>query len=426
MATIEEINRVMKNIEQALSAKFDENDKRHTALIIDLQSQFHNHERRFSTLEQVVQQSITPAESSAPAPPQRSLTPNESLDRRSRGFQLSLEKYDGKPRTDLGSWIAQVEEKCSLQHIPGDEVGRWAKVHLEGNALAFISRLGITDWNEIKLHLQRQFVPRHNNQLLRMQMLKLRQHGDIQMYIHEFQAVLNKVDDDMAMGDQLFYFINGLSTECRRYVELHQPDTLQSALELCLNFEHVHSNGVSNTPMELNFFQPRRFRNQGRKFGPRSFSNSSRINFIRSGRNQFNNGGNSRFGSPNGNFHSDRSYSSNRGNRWTPRRFQSNQNPRSNFAGNPQPNYGQPLNSTPTNYRRGRGRGRGRFNSGNRGRAQFHLLGSSNLPSPTQFTEAEQSTSTQFCDDVIPTSQQGPMIPTSGNYTGSRAVWPHP
>jgi len=28
MATIEEINRVMKNIEQALSAKFDENDKR--------------------------------------------------------------------------------------------------------------------------------------------------------------------------------------------------------------------------------------------------------------------------------------------------------------------------------------------------------------------------------------------------------------
>jgi len=73
MATIEEINRVMKNIEQALSAKFDQNDKRHTALIIDLQSQFHNHERRFSTLEQVVQQSITPAESSAPAPPQRSL-----------------------------------------------------------------------------------------------------------------------------------------------------------------------------------------------------------------------------------------------------------------------------------------------------------------------------------------------------------------
>jgi len=179
---------------------------------------------------------------------------------------LSLEKYDGKPRSDLNTWIAQVEEKCSLQYIPDDEVGRWAKVHLEGNALAFISRLGISDWTDIKERLQHQFIPRHNNQLLRAQLLKLRQHGDIQLYIHEFQAILNRIDDDMATGDQLFYFIGGLSNECRRYVELHQPAILQGALDLCLNFEHVHSYGSAVVPMELNSFQQRRFQNQGRRF----------------------------------------------------------------------------------------------------------------------------------------------------------------
>ena len=73
----------------------------------------------------------------------------------------------------------------------------------------------------------------------------------------------------MATGDQLFYFIGGLSNECRRYVELHQPAILQGALDLCLNFEHVHSYGSTVVPMELNSFQQRRFQNQGRRFGPR-------------------------------------------------------------------------------------------------------------------------------------------------------------
>ena len=198
---------------------------------------------------------------------------------------MSLEKYDGKPRSDLNTWIAQVEEKCSLQYIPDDEVGRWAKVHLEGNALAFISRLGISDWTDIKERLQHQFIPRHNNQLLRAQLLKLRQHGDIQLYIHEFQAILNRIDDDMATGDQLFYFIGGLSNECRRYVELHQPAILQGALDLCLNFKHVHSYGSAVVPMELNSFQQRRFQNQGRRFGPRP--SPHRFNFIRSGRGKY-------------------------------------------------------------------------------------------------------------------------------------------
>jgi len=227
---------------------------------------------------------------------QRSLPNPENRERKSRGFQLSLEKYDGKPRSDLSTWIAQVEEKCALNHIPEDEIGRWAKVHLEGNALAFISRIGTTDWTEIKERLQHQFIPRHNNQLLRAQLLKLRQHGDIQLYIHEFQAILNRIEDDMAVGDQLFFFISGLSNECRRYVELHQPDTLQRALDLCLNFEHVHINNNSAIPMELNYFQPRRQRNN--RFGWRNHnfnSNYPQFNFIRGNRNFNGNSGNGQF-----------------------------------------------------------------------------------------------------------------------------------
>jgi len=87
-----------------------------------------------------------------------------------------------------------------------------------------------------------------------MQLTKLRQHGDIQNYVHEFQAILNRIEDEMATGDQLFYFINGLSNECRRYVKLHQPTDLQSALDHCMNFEHVHTTGATSIPMELNCF----------------------------------------------------------------------------------------------------------------------------------------------------------------------------
>ena len=136
---------------------------------------------------------------------------------KAKGFQLSLERYN---------WIAQVEEKCALQNISNEEIGKWAKVHLEGNALAYISRLGISDWEEIKMYLQKQFVPKHNNQLLRTQLLKLRQQGDIQIYIHDFQAILNRIEDEMADGDQLFFFLNGLTNDCRRYVELHHPSKL--------------------------------------------------------------------------------------------------------------------------------------------------------------------------------------------------------
>ena len=41
---------------------------------------------------------------------------------KARGFQLSLEKYNGKPKSDLTTWIAQVEEKCALQNISNEEI----------------------------------------------------------------------------------------------------------------------------------------------------------------------------------------------------------------------------------------------------------------------------------------------------------------
>jgi hypothetical protein len=235
MASIEEIKGLLGQVEKALKDKFEENDQRHTSLIQGLQTQFSQHESRFAILEITVQQMVNPSRAPTPPPQTIPVVRQTEVRVKSRGFQLSLEKYDGKPKSDLTTWITQVEEKCALQGISDEDIGRWAKVHLEGNALAFISRLGLSNWEDIKVRLQHQFIPRHNNQLLRAQRLRVRQQGDIQNYVHEFQAILNKIDDDMASGDQLFYFITGLAPDCRRYVELHQPTDLQAALELFLH-----------------------------------------------------------------------------------------------------------------------------------------------------------------------------------------------
>ena len=68
MATKEEIQQLLDAIKGALSAKFDENDKRFTTLINGLRTQFFAQESRFSTLEQVVQQNVNPAVSYTDAP----------------------------------------------------------------------------------------------------------------------------------------------------------------------------------------------------------------------------------------------------------------------------------------------------------------------------------------------------------------------
>ena len=98
MATKEEIQQLLDAIKGALSAKFDENDKMFTTLINGLQTQFSAQESRFSTLEQ--QQMVNPAVSCTHAQIVPSTVPisenRERSERRSRGFQLSLEKYDGK------------------------------------------------------------------------------------------------------------------------------------------------------------------------------------------------------------------------------------------------------------------------------------------------------------------------------------------
>ena len=157
MATIDQIQELVDRMERSLTTKFGEIDIRHTALIQGLQAQFSQHEQRFLVLEQSIVQVPTPAVSPARAPVRNIIEQDNR--RKSRGFQLSLEQYDRKPRSDLTTWIAQVEEKCALQNIPENEIGRWAKVYLEGNALAYISRLGIVDWIEIKTNLTHQFVP---------------------------------------------------------------------------------------------------------------------------------------------------------------------------------------------------------------------------------------------------------------------------
>ena len=230
----------------------------------------------------------------------------------------------------------------------------------------------------------------------------------------------------MADGDQLFFFLNGLTNDCRRYVELHHPSKLQDALDYCLNFEQVHTNSQGQIPMELNFFGRRQFRNRNTfrrpNFQPQG--NSFRPNFSNNFRNRMNNF----------NSNSQRRFQPRwrpkRQSQWQPRRFHAA------FSGN--------ANSStfPSNVGRGRGRGRGNnanrknLSNNRRWRAQFHMMNSSDFPIDMPHKNNTINGFDEYPEELIGSQNQTPYewnkntnMPSnrlSENFPGSRTVWPRP
>jgi hypothetical protein len=60
MATVEDIQHLVAQMEQSLSAKFEEIDRKHTILIQGLQQQFQQHEQRFIILEKASRPVLQP------------------------------------------------------------------------------------------------------------------------------------------------------------------------------------------------------------------------------------------------------------------------------------------------------------------------------------------------------------------------------
>ena len=140
MATVEDIQHLVAQMEQSLSAKFEEIDRKHTILIQGLQQQFQQHEQIHYT-----RKSVTSSNSSFTTTTSefKCGTWNSS---KSKRIPVVLGKVQQKTQEWSYNLDSTVEEKCALQNIAKEEIGKWAKVHLEGNALAYISRLGISDW----------------------------------------------------------------------------------------------------------------------------------------------------------------------------------------------------------------------------------------------------------------------------------------
>ena len=60
MSTVEDIQHLVAQMEQSLSAKFEEIDRKHTILIQGLQQQFQQHEQRFIILEKASRPVLQP------------------------------------------------------------------------------------------------------------------------------------------------------------------------------------------------------------------------------------------------------------------------------------------------------------------------------------------------------------------------------
>jgi len=263
-ATVEQVKTA---VEQAYATLGQQLEQKQASLVQALQAQFETYERRFEEVE-------SPSGSPLHRPTETTTSSYVNLHKKSKGFTLTLDKYSGRPGVDLQTWILQVEDKCRLQNIDPSEIGLWAKVHLEGNALQYVTRLGLSDWNTIKDALSRQFVPKSNNQFLRMRLSRLRQQGDIHQYVLDFQSIVNKITDSMTDGDRLFYFMAGLLDKCKRYVELQEPSTFQEAVDSAVRFEHVHTASTTQPmPMDTNKapFKWNRSKKQNKSYGKSNY-----------------------------------------------------------------------------------------------------------------------------------------------------------
>jgi len=141
-------------------------------------------------------------------------------------------------------WFFVFENALRTNSIPYAVTLSILSTFLKGTALHLLKNYmdsGKTDWNDFKDLLRTTFLPKDHEYRLRVQLTKLTQNNDsIDTFNRKFLAISTQLNG-LTDTDRLFHYTSGLHDRTRYEVLSKQPKTLDEALAIATQFNHINN-----------------------------------------------------------------------------------------------------------------------------------------------------------------------------------------
>ena len=166
--------------------------------------------------------------------------------------------FEGMNRANVDIWLFEVEQYFELVELPANQRVSWAGTLLRESAASWwrsvvieakknqpeASTADLFSWLEFKNLIRKRFQPVEASKTARSRMMALKQFkfgaNAIEAYNAEFQKLV-ALTTDMAVQDQLTYYIKGLHEQVAHDVSLANPDSLDEAMALASRSSDIHS-----------------------------------------------------------------------------------------------------------------------------------------------------------------------------------------
>ena len=132
----------------------------------------------------------------------------------------------------------------------------YAGNYLRDNALSTYRMLlksnPAMSWKSMSDELLKAFRPPNFQKKIRLELDNLRQNQGLEEYIASFRMIMNQIEN-ISDVDKIHKFTCGLANKTKAYVNLNNPDSLDKAIELAMNYDR-NMFGTSD-PVNVNFIK---------------------------------------------------------------------------------------------------------------------------------------------------------------------------
>ena len=172
--------------------------------------------------------------------------------------------YHGKEEEDVEEWIAQIEAlfTASGRNAGGNNanIARFAVGGLKGNALRWYTEQknanngNLVNWtdadndNDLKHRIKRKFITTEirRRKQRELQHMKQKDNESVESYSIRYKQIARIANRGANIPEEfkVNYFVNGLKKELRKQVSLHEPATLNDAINRARIVERVESEQI--------------------------------------------------------------------------------------------------------------------------------------------------------------------------------------